>query len=155
MGLDSSISLLVFLLFFPLSSYASERLVLPANHVGERSERARLCEAPAAVSSAPLDQAKVRGDTEAEQSTGVPWTNSPKTPGKEKRGWTGGCGLGGSCSLSSHLCLTSDLARKIPAGLLPCAGSSADSRDGAGRAVSPRVAPSRRELRRVPAGASW
>lgn len=95
MGLNSSISLLVFLLFFPLSSYASERLVLPANHVGERSERARLCEAPAAASSAPLDQARVRGDTEAEQSTGVPWTNSPKTPGKEKRGWTGGCGRGG------------------------------------------------------------
>lgn len=29
--------------------------------------------------------------------------------------------------LSSHLCLTSNLARKIPAGLLPCSGSSADS----------------------------
>lgn len=28
---------------------------------------------------------------------------------------------------SSHLCLTSNLARKIPAGLLPCSGSSADS----------------------------
>lgn len=128
--------------------------MLPADHVGERSECARLCKAPVAVSSAPLDQAGVRGDTEAEQSTGVPWTDSPKTPGKEKRGWTGGCRRGGSCSLSSHLRLTSDLARKIPAGLLPCLG--AQLTPATAQAVPcPRGLPrAGGELRGVPAGAS-
>lgn len=55
------------------------------------------------------------------------------------RGRTETDGEAGACWIppSSHLCLTSNLAKKIPAGLLPCSGAQLTGRDGAGPCRAP------------------